>query len=81
MGKEVYTHITKKIDCASTMPFFSTTNTVMNWTGKLEKEKFFDVMNIIDLTLPINDKTPTFPGDPKPEIKQVATIRVEGWND
>jgi len=47
----------------------------------VEKEKFFDVMNIIDLTLPINDKTPTFPGDPKPEIKQVATIRVEGWND
>jgi len=38
-------------------------------------------MNIIDLTVPINDKTPTFPGDPKLEIKQVATIRVEGWNE
>ena len=38
-------------------------------------------MNIIDLTLPITNKTPTFPGDPKPEIKQVATIRVDGWNE
>jgi len=38
-------------------------------------------MNIIDLTLPINNKTPTFPGDSKPEIKQVATIRVDGWNE
>ena len=26
-------------------------------------------MSIVDLTLPINNKTPTFPGDPKPEIK------------
>ncbi len=38
-------------------------------------------MNIIDLTLPINNKTPSFPGDPKPEIKQIATIKVEGWNE
>ena len=38
-------------------------------------------MNIVDLTLPIDIKTPTFPGGPKPEIKQVATIRVDGWNE
>lgn len=35
---------------------------------------------IIDLTMPIDDRTPTFPGDPAYEVKQVATIENNGWN-
>ena len=38
-------------------------------------------MKIIDLTMSIDAKTPVFPGDPKQEIKQVATIRDNGWNE
>lgn len=29
----------------------------------------------------ISEKTPVFPGDPKPEIKPIATIEKEGWNE
>ncbi|MBI5390960.1 cyclase family protein [Candidatus Woesearchaeota archaeon] len=36
---------------------------------------------IIDLTLPIDEKTPVFPGDPAVEIKQLATIAQQGWNE
>ena len=36
---------------------------------------------IVDLTLPIDERTPTFPGDPKQEIVQVATIEKNGWNE
>lgn len=35
----------------------------------------------IDLTLPIDERIPVFPGDPKPEIKQISTIREKGWNE
>ncbi len=38
-------------------------------------------MQIFDLTMMINSKTPTFPGDPKQEIKQVATVKDNGWNE
>ena len=38
-------------------------------------------MEIIDLTMPIDDKTPVFPGDPKQDIKQFATIKENGWNE
>lgn len=38
-------------------------------------------MKIFDLSMPIDERTPTFPGDPKQEIKQVATIRKNGWNE
>lgn len=36
---------------------------------------------IIDLTMPIDEKTPVFPGDPKQEITQNATIEKDGWNE
>jgi len=35
----------------------------------------------IDLTMPLNELTPVFPGDPKPEFKRVASIEKEGWNE
>jgi len=35
---------------------------------------------IFDLTMPIDGRTPTFPGDPKQEIKQIATIKKNKWN-
>ncbi len=38
-------------------------------------------MKILDLTMFIDENTPVFPGDPKPEIKQVATIKENGWNE
>ena len=38
-------------------------------------------MKIFDLSMPIDEKTPTYPGDPKQEIKQIATIRDQGWNE
>mgnify|MGYP001563560923 CR=1 FL=1 len=38
-------------------------------------------MKIIDLTMPIDNRTPVFPGDPKQEIKQFATIKENGWNE
>ena len=36
---------------------------------------------IIDLTMSIDEETPVFPGDPKQEIKQYATIKENGWNE
>ncbi len=38
-------------------------------------------MKAFDLTMPIDERTPTFPGDPKQEIKQIATIKENGWNE
>ena len=35
---------------------------------------------IIDLTMPIDDRTPTFPGEPPHVIEQVATIERNGWS-
>lgn len=31
--------------------------------------------------MPIDEKTPVLPGDPKQEIKQIATIKENGWNE
>jgi len=38
-------------------------------------------MMIIDLTMEIDERTPVFPGDPKPDIRQAATIDKDGWNE
>jgi len=35
---------------------------------------------IVDLTMPLDSKTPTFPGDPKPEIVSFGTIKDSGVN-
>jgi len=35
----------------------------------------------IDLTLPLNEKTPVFPGTPTPQIKQFSTIETKGYNE
>lgn len=35
----------------------------------------------IDLTLPIDEHIPVFPGDPPAEIKQISTIIEKGWNE
>jgi len=35
---------------------------------------------IIDLTMLIDERTPTFPGEAPHEIEQVATIENDGWN-
>ena len=37
-------------------------------------------MNIIDLTLTISEKTPTFPGSPKPHFIEWETIPKDGYN-
>lgn len=38
-------------------------------------------MQTFDLTMEINENTPVFPGDPRQEIRQVATIAKDGWNE
>jgi kynurenine formamidase len=38
-------------------------------------------MAILDLTMPLDERTPVFPGDPKQEIVQIATIAQNGWNE
>jgi arylformamidase len=37
-------------------------------------------LKFIDLTMPLNQLTPVYPGDRKPEFKQAASIKKEGWN-
>ncbi len=37
-------------------------------------------MKIFDLSMPIDEKTPVYPGTPKHRIEQNATIPKEGWN-
>ena len=37
-------------------------------------------MKYLDLTMPINERTPVFPGDPSHEIIQLTTIEKDGWN-
>lgn len=36
---------------------------------------------LIDLSMAIDENTPVYPGDPKPEVKKVATIAENGWNE
>ncbi|VVB66207.1 Kynurenine formamidase [Candidatus Gugararchaeum adminiculabundum] len=38
-------------------------------------------MKIIDLALPLNERTPVFPGTPKPKFEQLASIEKDGWNE
>jgi kynurenine formamidase len=38
------------------------------------------VLKAVDLSLPIDSKTPVYPGDPEPTLKPVATIGGEGYN-
>lgn len=38
-------------------------------------------MKVIDLSMLIDEKTPVFSGDSKQEIKQIATITENGWNE
>lgn len=37
-------------------------------------------MKIIDLSLPLYDGMPVYPGDPEVEIKQVHILAKQGWN-
>ena len=37
-------------------------------------------MKIIDLTMPLDENTPIFPGDEEPEFLQTGTIAKEGFN-
>lgn len=38
-------------------------------------------MKIIDLSVPLNQKTPVYPGDPKTVIKQSGVFEKDGFND
>jgi len=38
-------------------------------------------MNIVDLSMPIDERTPVFPGGPKQVIEQLATIEKTGCNE
>ncbi len=38
-------------------------------------------MMLIDLTMDLDERTPIYPGDPKPEIIEAATIDKDGWNE
>jgi arylformamidase len=34
-----------------------------------------------DLTMPIDERTPVFPGDPEQEIEQIAQVEEDGWTE
>ncbi|MCK4796678.1 MAG: cyclase family protein [Spirochaetes bacterium] len=38
-------------------------------------------MKTVDLTMTLNNLTPVYPGDPKPEFKRIAFCEKEGWNE
>jgi kynurenine formamidase len=38
-------------------------------------------MNLIDLTVPLNEQTPVYPGDPATRIKPQGTLATDGSND
>ena len=38
-------------------------------------------MKIVDLSIPLNDKTPVYPGDSKLEIEQIAEVDKNGWSE
>ena len=38
-------------------------------------------MTIIDLSVPLNEKTPAYPGDPQIEIEQIAVVEKNGWSE
>jgi kynurenine formamidase len=40
----------------------------------------FKSKKIVDLSLPLNNQTPIYPGDPEPNIRVATTIENEGYN-
>lgn len=38
-------------------------------------------MKIIDLTMPLDEKTPAYSGDPKIKIEQIAELKEDGWRE
>src|ERR1035437_1209790 len=38
-------------------------------------------MKIIDLSVPVNENTPAYPGDPKIKIETLATYEKDTYND
>ena len=38
-------------------------------------------MKVIDLTHVFNNEMPVYPGDPKPEVRQIAWLEKQGYND
>lgn len=38
------------------------------------------IRKLIDLSIPINNNTPIYPGDPKPNIHSAASIEKDGYN-
>jgi kynurenine formamidase len=39
-----------------------------------------NIKRIVDLTLPLHNDLPIFPGDPKPDIRPATTIETHGYN-
>lgn len=37
-------------------------------------------MKLIDLTMPLNNSTPIYPGDIIPEFKKISSLEKDGWN-
>lgn len=37
-------------------------------------------MRLVDLTMPLNKRTPVFPGSPRPSFKRVAYVDKDGYN-
>ncbi|MGG3693460.1 cyclase family protein [Heyndrickxia ginsengihumi] len=40
----------------------------------------FQMKKVVDLSLPLNNQTPIYPGDPEPNISVATTIDKEGYN-
>ena len=36
---------------------------------------------LFDFTMSLDEKTPVFPGDPRQEITEIATLKENGWNE
>jgi kynurenine formamidase len=40
----------------------------------------FQAKQIVDLSLPVTNETPIYPGDPSPDIRTAATVEHDGYN-
>ena len=38
-------------------------------------------MQILDLTMPLDSETPVYPGEPKAQFLEAATLATKGWNE
>ena len=47
---------------------------------KSRRPDIHNMMKIIDLSQPLYDQMPVYPGDPEVIIKEIHTIEKEGWN-